>query len=768
MTRPSFDYIIGVKFVLTGRVSGSKTIWVTTRPNLGTTLSTYPYWPIILSVSELGIELDEYLPRQATGSIVLDNSSGSVGFGRKFSDYLQRYTIIDQDVEVYLKALAIGTGSFSFASDDKVWAGKVETARCESSDNGATITINVRMDLIDDRLVGFGIDSTQTVFADAPATSLGKWLPVMVGSGTCVPAFRITSDTASIAYFAVAANFADTFIHNMAYAVANKYIYSQDVDGEWVPVEYDSSAYTYGTGTTRDLTASDEVIYQIPNSASANLLTIGASVRMYPRGGGSDTSTAQLQLTLYEYDSENVIGRALTSGSISLTDYDADNNAGSTFWVYTTWPRAVLLNYDRFSYAIGIRVQNYAITDADICVAQTDTCKRWLKTQFGGDMPVYDGVQAAGIVVPLRSYLDDYVTTTSVNGWRASCFSLSESASYYPQDSWTSCTFMVDAAGLLDDSSGTITGTPSAALTRPDRFLQAITRVWSGSAWDDSGNWDWSTLAATYAICYASTGRRTRLLSGATVGATTLFDIVTAICRDTASRIGVTNAGKLFIWPWGELSTVADVIPAHHILVLDRQHADPSSIVNHVIVNYGQTALNSSWDRNATNRRTSDYNGTLDWQYSTTDAGLTYNQGYYSQTAYGERLLEQPDTQWINSSTAAQTLAESILTRFTHPTILDTLRVPYAEYSTLKTLDVIQYKHPDLDTFYGAWPEDNEPIEDGYDDTVAGNLWEGHNPARCQTYRGQIEGRFIEFNGAAAPTLRLVVRVLQNYPTDPT
>jgi len=66
--------------------------------------------PILKGIGSLGVTLDTYLPAPSRSTIRIDNTPGSYGFERRFSDILERYTIIDQNVIVYLKFLApVGT-----------------------------------------------------------------------------------------------------------------------------------------------------------------------------------------------------------------------------------------------------------------------------------------------------------------------------------------------------------------------------------------------------------------------------------------------------------------------------------------------------------------------------------------------------------------------------------------------------------------------------------------------------------------------------------
>ena len=130
MSLPDFNYFIGVKITLKliSAPATTKDVWFCNRANLSNTAlsATTYYWPILQGLSELGVEMDQYLPGQSGGSFTIDNTIGTFGDQRKFSDLLQRYTAIECPVTAYLYEGQLDAESITFGNDQKVWSGKIE------------------------------------------------------------------------------------------------------------------------------------------------------------------------------------------------------------------------------------------------------------------------------------------------------------------------------------------------------------------------------------------------------------------------------------------------------------------------------------------------------------------------------------------------------------------------------------------------------------------------------------------------------------------
>src|SRR4051794_12252879 len=113
----SFNYYFRCTITLAKYEGGAKVTKSVefTSKTLKDSASVATYWPILQSVGEISYNAGETLPALTVGSIQIDNSVGSFGTGRKFSDILQPgyYSPIEQAVAVYVAQVANDTDTVS-------------------------------------------------------------------------------------------------------------------------------------------------------------------------------------------------------------------------------------------------------------------------------------------------------------------------------------------------------------------------------------------------------------------------------------------------------------------------------------------------------------------------------------------------------------------------------------------------------------------------------------------------------------------------------
>jgi hypothetical protein len=768
MTLPSIDYFIGVKLTLKLKKSPhtSKVVYFTNRPDINTDAWTTQYWPIIQGFPRLGVEAGDVMPDVIGGGIVLDNTIGSFGYKRKFSDLLERYTAIKGAIEVYVSECEVDAGVPSFDSADLQWSGQVQSIGMQHTKENSSITLNVDMELIPDRRMNLPI--TSDMFPDCPEDNLGKILPIVASGGASVyvPAYAITSSAAGLR-LAYAADLGDENAHT---ASTTGWYHEYD-DGSYVEITSADTSMASGSSGSDALFSFDqyrERIIEIPTTSHNHFL---GGILFWMEGSGvSGTTTARMAVRIYEIEPDELtVGKAIATGGVDMATseggtYDASNAAGGTMSVSVGLDRPVVLDRSRYRYAVGVSWLNWQATDASWLGKSGNTARSW-HNDIGGIS--YDGIIAAprfqlnfitlenpssnAYTINEEGYLPAYVEvrTPFVGGEYGASFVESINP-------------ILKVQGLRDDAAGSIVGA-SAALPRVHHFLEAITQEYDGSTWEPSAAWDFDTYIAQYNASYAATGTRSRILQGFVDGDTSLFDMVEQVCRDTASRVGITSAGKLFPFPWGDEQTVQLTIPPHDIEVLGRQVEDLTTVVNRVTIAYTKSAKNMKLEKLLASNQQVNYEAILDWSSATN--GRTAALGAESVALYGPRPLEQIETAFIGDDTSAETLAESYFARFPHPMMIDSISIPW-DYKALQMFHVIKYAHPMLDTFYGGYSDSGEPVDD---DGIAATLKHGHYWYSAKTYRGLILGRYLVLpTNGGLPRIELKILVLQNYPGDPT
>jgi hypothetical protein len=754
MSLPAKDYFTGAKltFKAFADPTDTKTVWVIDRPVLDSNSYGTYYWPLIKEISEIGIEMDEFLPKELETSLRLDNKIGSFGKGYRLSDLLARYTLIEQRIEIYMKAVAIGANAVTFESGDLVWLGKVATVDLDVDDT-PEIGINAVASLIPDKQIGYQITETDS----DKEQSIGKWLPVPIGNYTYLPMYRVADVTGTYgSYQWVMCSVGHPYGLGLS-------VIAQDSSGNWVETESFTSEYEKGTETTSyslDSASAPGRLFEIENDSAQNGIVHSLSFSMEANEAVVD-STCIVTATVYEIPiGQEPIPRSLASGTYDLSDNDTENQGNTDFTMLINLDRAVVMNAATHYYAVGITQTGYQTGEASIFKSQAGTCRTWVKSILG-DWVAKGTIKAPAMKCWVTQFdIDGPIGTTNAEGWDGqSIIAANYSGAITglnPVDNYDSLNLQAKTYGQIDDDAGAITGTPYQTITRPDHVAHLLIGQWVAGTWATSTDWDFTTLATEYATAYG-TDRR---LVGYQDAPVTLKEMLEAICRDSGSRIGVDNSGKLFLWPWGYEYTPAADIPPGDIVPVSWGISDASTVVNQVAVNYGNTNVDVLYLRNRKQQK--NFSGIVD--RSVARLGVAQANGANSVTLFGRRYLSRTDTNYVGSLAAAETLADSLFIRYSKPLILASFNVPLDTYKALKPLDVITFEHTAFPAFYGAAPASNAPKENGdFVELKSGRYWYAG-----QRYRGLIEGRRIIKDPEGVPMLQIQVQVLQNSGVDPT
>jgi len=115
----------------------------TLSPASGTTLNSNPWLPLVKKITGLKFDCSDFIPRVTPVNIELDNTPGSYGHDRKFTDELERFTIIDQDIKITIAT--DDTASYTNASNVSglYLTGKVTSVRSDTNNQTATITASL-------------------------------------------------------------------------------------------------------------------------------------------------------------------------------------------------------------------------------------------------------------------------------------------------------------------------------------------------------------------------------------------------------------------------------------------------------------------------------------------------------------------------------------------------------------------------------------------------------------------------------------------------
>jgi len=135
--------------------------------------------PLLKSISGFGLKLNDYFPSKISAKASIDNSISSFAHNKRFSDLLCEYTISAQPI-----TLAFGQTETCEDSDcepqfDNLWGGIVESVSFNASSE--SFEISMRYDWEDKKYIAEQ-EITTELYPDAPDSSLGKFVPLVLGS----------------------------------------------------------------------------------------------------------------------------------------------------------------------------------------------------------------------------------------------------------------------------------------------------------------------------------------------------------------------------------------------------------------------------------------------------------------------------------------------------------------------------------------------------------------------------------------------------------
>jgi hypothetical protein len=475
----------------------------------------------------------------------------------------------------------------------------------------------------------------------------------------------------------------------------------------------------------------------------------------------------------------------VAKGTVDLANYNASNAASlAPISLTISFESIVFLSADE-TYAVGWSVTGYQVGDMSLQYTTAVTGAEFRRD--AADTASSSGFEwklATATGNPLRTFIRTLAPsfTNSFSGFTQTGLAYTHLTfvGTWSPDGGQSDPVMDNFPILVGNLTGlTVVGGGSTA-ERPQTIAELLAYKWNGTSWVDDNAWDVTTLSAShYDYLYngATPSLRSRVVRGAIEGKVTYSQLISEICRCTASKVGVLPTGKSFMYPFGMTVIPARDIPYADITSLSWAQRDISTVVNRAVIKVGRSNLYAARDF-----ETDESTG---YQYATDFAASNYAQ-VAAMTAESRALFGQKDLDsgefslWPypsggsgaymgNSASEGSILAEYYLARFGKPIVECTFIVPYARYSDLRMFNVITFTHVEFPAFYGTDPNARDGTVDvsGAVSTVS-TADSGFETVRAQTYRGLITGHSLVLAMEHAPVYRLTVQVLLNAPFDPT
>ena len=479
------------------------------------------YFPILVGIDGIGAYIDGYLPSADSGLIILDDTWGSFGVEKKFSDLLQRNTLHGQGYTIYFSKNTIDAGLGT--SWTSIGSGIIKDWQRDNPESGATISLTAEPRPFSPKRIGQRVDINSPQMSGVRSSEMGKTLPVVIGQSECVPIPLNYNSGNTI--FGICADFYTQF--QTIDPIGG--VYAKAADGEWSAITNAPStniAVSMHSGDTTTNTGgfgSSEKAYEV-DITSGIYLIMGGRLRYKPDQPGAGADGA-LTIRCYgsytpAYGDNRPPVFLLGTSTIRKNNYTF-NGGGAAGWINFAFDKIIVAKYPRiwFSFAEqgsgnalvpyryngGLGVKVWTKTPS------TSTALEWAEGTGITNAPTFD-VHAIYLeaLTPSSSDVDS-------EGWipRRVRFNQATVDSGQTIVDPRNLAILFTPTGIADDSSGTLSGTPTLNLKPVQYAIKLFSYNWNSGtpAWEADANWDHTTYSATHA---GITGIYTRQLGGGT------------------------------------------------------------------------------------------------------------------------------------------------------------------------------------------------------------------------------------------------------------
>jgi hypothetical protein len=776
--------------------------------------------PILQSIGEVTLSSGEVLPSISISQVTIDNSRGSIGNDRRFSDILERYTIIQQPVEIYFSQSS--NQSDAPTSWVKIATGVIQSWQIAISGDSPSLTFSITPYNIEEKPMNLEISRDVVGMENAPDANLNKPLPVLFNKTEIntldaitypeVSPTRISADGATTGVYALTTQMYQV---TKANTISRLFINKTWDDGEspWATIKTDVATPSYLTPNAASyysIRTFESVAYRVPNFTTSALLVTGVQLKAKPSSSSpARVSTGYLSVFVLLVNSLTKLVKAeLTRGRVSLANYDSQNNGtlpsfsinvsfatpividpgiSSDYEFYLGWEGTDIKPDDAqlFKYSPASPTQ-FSVLRKDKDISGNTSQNEWA---IGTDSNLI-----AHKFLTTTATFDNHVNTYTKDGLTYSKLTLTQGEPDTGQVNPT-----LDALQIIVPMEGMYDYATSEPLYKPPQILEKAARTWNGEEWVDEGLVDTTSLQASHydivfydiaALISDGPSHRARYVSGIFDSKVSYTQFITDVCKGSACRLGCFSDGKLFVYPWGVTAAPSYHIPQEDIIPLNWEGRDGQSIVNRIILTAEKTY--------AIKQEALDRDGyTISIDYSAENYPAVKNITEQSYSLFGTKNAQETtfNVFGFNDKTAniglpgyltggpsssqivdgdevvysIDFLAEYYLARFGLPMTYCSFVVPYHRYKDIKMFDVITFAHTDFPAYYGTDPAP-EPgvVEYGASVIYASQANEGYELVRAQTYRGLVEAVSYVLAMEHAPAIRLTVQVILNRNFDPT
>lgn len=735
--------------------------------------------PILLAVSDIGYTMNNYLPNPTSITLTLDNQRGSLGFNRRFSDLLAHRSFVDQDIALYVYRLSLDVTSTEGQPRDTLFSGKIREIAVQESDGVSRVLIYCNSFPLSNRRFAFELDRN---IITIPSESVGKYVPIVFGSSVEVAPIRTGSDGDSDVTYVWGSTLWTQFVND-----GIQTYYARGRDGKNYRVTNAASITTdllsHTGATTSTLTASEANEYACKinyTDLSDNYIVTKIYMTFTGSVGNAGIVAGTTHFAIYDRKPSRNRPRAapIAQGSFDNSTYNTEWQTAADFTADAMLDEPVFLHGTKgYFISFSFRDLGTMVAKVPMFTTTSDLGMKWRTTQHAWGLLISFTSRAPKF--KFRGLNLSGANTTPANaayydGLGYSTFIVLSPAASTGQEKpdTTKIEWLLEVNGIEDDGGGTLTGSAGTVLEQPNHIIKLLDYQWDGfgtSTWSATNKLDTTFFNATFATSYGSAAPYQRKIGGTSRGQGILSDLLTAICRNSASRLAPNTLGSLSLWAYGYRASAAFDIPQEHIRAIGVKVRAADTVINRVRFQYNRDYIVLatrfvSQNGTVVNFRSEMSSLSVDTINLGTSATTFAKLSTDSQSLFGLRYLFDDKYEMISDSTTANNVAHFLLSRHQYPEMVATFEVPLEPYRTIKNLDIIKFRSAEFPGKFGTSPV-------ARDVTLGGTVIDpklGEELIKAKTYRAQVEGVTIQNLTGRAPSIRIEARIIHEFSGDHT
>jgi hypothetical protein len=745
--------VVVLELTLFGKYDTSKTttIRLTNQSALKQKTPVESY-PCLLSVTGVGVEQNEFYPKNRTGNVVLDNSRHAIAFQKRITDLAGGYVIQGAAASIYV-ACVLEDDEDVEADLELTWQGQIRSVNYNTNATRTSQKLSLSLGR-DEEEHTISRVIRRDDFPDVPDRSKNKYMPIVLGFDQQVTPYPLEEAVqegvnGTKLQFGYATNmegvlgnqFRNIGIQKILAkdiskreAEFNKYFEVQSAVDMVTPV-YKQIQIGPIVGTVPDLAKPRGfwIPYFPGFTASPNHIVTGIRLFVQGNSSGAPEIEGELSIRLHRQrvnaQRPQPPSKGLAEAVVVKSDYLSDWVGGAIFAVEAVFDEPVPI-VDDGTYWISVQgssendpnnITLLPIIDANPGVVPgivthwattEDTLKdnddSWVEEKGYGPTQTTASFELLGLVV--GDFPDGDGTKDndglgfSYADLRYDDFSDTHPAGAQQMEDLSRVDLILEIDGLKD-VTGAVTGVPGFILGNPTWQLDALFHTYDGTTWNP-GTFNPARFAASHTQYIDIDSEFFRETAGRSYGKTTNIDIIKELGRNSYSTItydGIGGIAEYSILAVGQTRSPSLVIKDDEALIERWSVNDLSYVVNTLDANYSRRLDNIHFQSSLDQEQFRDYSKTYRTHPRDGGVGQTYSEKSFFH--YKERRLRDENFDYIFSDSSADSVANLFLRLHDHPAEYAQVLLPYCRYrQSVRMLDVVQINSTEMPTIHGTSP----------------------------------------------------------------